>query len=81
MSIPVANALARLSLLEGDPGAARDLLAPHLANGDGARADGAPVSVRAEAWLLDALALDALAEPDDAATRWSARSTSPSRPA
>ncbi len=67
-SIPVANALARLSLLDGDPGAARDLLAPHLANGDGARADGAPVSVRAEAWLLDALALDALAEPDDAAT-------------
>ena len=62
-SIPVANALARLSLLEGDPGAARDLLAPHLADGDGA-----PVSVRAEAWLLDALALDALAEPDDAAT-------------
>ena len=36
-SIPVANALARLSLLDGDPGAARDLLAPHLANGDGAR--------------------------------------------
>ena len=67
-SIPVANALARLSLLDGDPGAARDLLAPHLANGHGARADGAPVSVRAEAWLLDALALDALAEPDDAAT-------------
>ncbi|HEX6620426.1 MAG TPA: hypothetical protein VF024_12240, partial [Solirubrobacteraceae bacterium] len=62
-SMPVANALARLSLLEGDPGAARDLLAPHL--GDGHRA---PVSVRAEAWLLDALALDALAEPDDAAT-------------
>ena len=26
------------------------------------------MSVRAEAWLLDALALDALAEPDDAAT-------------
>ncbi|MGZ4278173.1 MAG: LuxR C-terminal-related transcriptional regulator [Solirubrobacteraceae bacterium] len=67
-SIPVANALARLSLLEGDPGAARDLLAPHLGDGYGAPADGAPVSVRAEAWLLDALALDALAEPDDAAT-------------
>jgi LuxR family maltose regulon positive regulatory protein len=67
-SIPVANALARLSLLEGDPGAARDLLAPHLHDGDGAAVDGAPVSVRAEAWLLDALALDALAEPDDAAT-------------
>jgi LuxR family transcriptional regulator, maltose regulon positive regulatory protein len=66
-SIPVANALARLSLLEGDPGAARDLLAAHLGNGHGAGADGAPVSVRAEAWLLDALALDALAEHDDAA--------------
>jgi LuxR family maltose regulon positive regulatory protein len=67
-SIAVANALARLSLLDGDPGAARALLAPHLADGDGAPADGAPVPVRAEAWLLDALALDALAEPDDAAT-------------
>ena len=29
--------------------------------------DGVPLSVRAEAWLLDALALDALAEHDDAA--------------
>jgi LuxR family maltose regulon positive regulatory protein len=62
-SIPVANALARLNLLEGDPSAARALLAPHLENGGDA-----PVSVRAEAWLLDALALDALAEPDNAAT-------------
>ena len=67
-SIPVANAMARLSLLEGDPGAARDVLAPHLGNGDGAPSSDTPVSVRAEAWLLDALALDALAEPDDAAT-------------
>jgi LuxR family maltose regulon positive regulatory protein len=66
-SIPVANALARLSLLEGEPAAARDLLAPHLGAGGDVPAD-APVSVRAEAWLLDALALDALAEPDDAAT-------------
>jgi LuxR family maltose regulon positive regulatory protein len=68
VSIPVANALARLSLLEGDPGAAREVLAPHLGPGAAAPADGTPVSVRAEAWLLDALALDALAEPDDAAT-------------
>ena len=66
-SIPVANALARLRLLDGDPSAARDVLAPHL--GDGRPANGAaPVSVRAEAWLLDALALDALAEHDDAAS-------------
>jgi LuxR family transcriptional regulator, maltose regulon positive regulatory protein len=67
MSIPVANALARLSLLEGDPGTARDLLAPHLGIGRAAPADRTPVSVHAEAWLLDALALDALAAPDDAA--------------
>jgi LuxR family maltose regulon positive regulatory protein len=67
-SIPVANALARLSLLEGDAGAARDLLAPHLGAGHGEPGNGAPISVRAEAWLLDALALDALAQPDDAAT-------------
>jgi LuxR family maltose regulon positive regulatory protein len=66
-SIPVANALARLSLLDGQPAAARDLLAPHLGAGGGVPVD-APVSLRAEAWLLDALALDALAEPDDAAT-------------
>jgi LuxR family maltose regulon positive regulatory protein len=67
-SIAVANALARLSLLDGDPGAARDLLAPHLGTGSPAPANATPVSARAEAWLLDALALDALAEPDDAAT-------------
>jgi LuxR family maltose regulon positive regulatory protein len=67
-SIPVANALAKLRLLEGDPNAARDLLAPHLGDGHDAPADAAPVSARAEAWLLDALALDALAEIDDAAT-------------
>jgi LuxR family maltose regulon positive regulatory protein len=67
-SIPVANALAKLRLLEGDPQAARDVLAPHLADVRGAQADATPVSTRAEAWLLDALALDALAETDDAAT-------------
>ena len=67
-SVPVANALARLRLQEGDPGAARDVLAPHLRNGDDASpAVSTPVSVRAEAWLLDALALDALAEHEDAA--------------
>jgi LuxR family transcriptional regulator, maltose regulon positive regulatory protein len=67
-SVPVANALARLRLLEGDPDAARDVLAPHLGVGDDSSANGMPVSVRAEAWLLDALALDALAEHDDAAS-------------
>jgi LuxR family transcriptional regulator, maltose regulon positive regulatory protein len=66
-SVPVANALARLRLLEGDPDAARDVLAPHLGVGDGA-SDNGPVSVRAEAWLLDALALDALAEHEGAAS-------------
>ena len=66
-SIPVANALAKLRLLEGDPDAARGVLAPHLGNGGDAPADAAPVSARAEAWLLDALALEALAELDDAA--------------
>jgi LuxR family transcriptional regulator, maltose regulon positive regulatory protein len=65
-SVPVANALARLRLLEGDPDAARDVLTPHLGLGDGA-SDNGPVSVRAEAWLLDALALDALAEHEAAA--------------
>jgi LuxR family maltose regulon positive regulatory protein len=66
-SIPVANALARLRLLEGDPDAARALLAPHLGARD-APAAATPVSARAEAWLLDALALDALTETDGAAT-------------
>ena len=66
-SVPVANALARLRLQEGDPGAARDLLAPHLGDGVGLPATAMPVSQRAETWLLDALALDALAEHDDAA--------------
>jgi LuxR family maltose regulon positive regulatory protein len=67
-SAPVANALARLRLLEGEPGAARDVLAPHLEGGDGTPAGGSPVWVRAEAWLLDALALDALDEHEDAAS-------------
>jgi LuxR family transcriptional regulator, maltose regulon positive regulatory protein len=66
-SIPVANALARLRLLEGDPDAARDTLAPHLGAGDRVLDNAMPVSMRAEAWLLDALALDALAEHEDAA--------------
>jgi LuxR family maltose regulon positive regulatory protein len=44
------------------------VLAPHLGVGDDASANGMPVSVRAEAWLLDALALDALAQHDDAAS-------------
>jgi LuxR family maltose regulon positive regulatory protein len=56
-SLAAANALARLDLLEGEPQSARATLAAHL-DGD----NGGPVPTRAEAWLLDALALDALAE-------------------
>jgi LuxR family maltose regulon positive regulatory protein len=66
-SVAVANAIARLRLLEGEPGAARDALAPHLTDGESPPVAATPVSMRAEAWLLDALALDALAEHDDAA--------------
>jgi LuxR family transcriptional regulator, maltose regulon positive regulatory protein len=65
-AVPVANALARLRLSEGDPAAARLALSPHL----GARSPGLdemPLSVRAEAWMLDALALDALADHENAA--------------
>jgi LuxR family transcriptional regulator, maltose regulon positive regulatory protein len=62
-SLAVANALARLRLLEGEPAAARDALAPHREHAG----SGTPLAVRAEAWLLDALALDALAEHDAAA--------------
>jgi LuxR family maltose regulon positive regulatory protein len=66
-SVAVANAIARLRLLEGEPGAARDALAPHLTDGESPPVAATPVSMLAEAWLLDALALDALAEHDDAA--------------
>ena len=66
-SVAVANAIARLRLLEGDPDAARDVLAPHLTTTANPLATAMPVSMRAEAWMLDALALDALAEHDDAA--------------
>jgi LuxR family maltose regulon positive regulatory protein len=65
-SVPAANALAKLRLLDGDPDAARVVLAPHLQT-DGAPQAEMPLSVRAETWLLDALALDALAEHEDAA--------------
>jgi LuxR family maltose regulon positive regulatory protein len=65
--VPVANALAKLRLLDGDPGAARDILAPHLPPDGGAFVQEMPLSVQAEAWLVDALALDALAEHDAAA--------------
>jgi LuxR family maltose regulon positive regulatory protein len=64
---PVANAIARLRLLDGDAARARAVLEPHLGLRDGASSEGVPLSVRAESWLLDAMALDALAEHDDAA--------------
>ena len=67
-SIPVANALARLRLLDGDPEAARALVAAPLSTDDaGSPTNGVPPSWRAEAWLLDALALDALSAHADAA--------------
>jgi LuxR family transcriptional regulator, maltose regulon positive regulatory protein len=66
-SVPVANALAKLRLLDGDPAAARDILAPYLAPDGGAFLQEMPLSIRAEAWLIDALALDALADHDAAA--------------
>ena len=61
----VANALARLDLLEGEAKAARATLAAHLADPDKRR--GVSLPIRAEAWVLDALALDALAEHEAAA--------------
>jgi LuxR family transcriptional regulator, maltose regulon positive regulatory protein len=64
-SLAVANALARLDLLDGEPKAARVTLAAHLDDLD--TRDGEPLPIRAEAWLLDALALDALAEHEAAA--------------
>jgi LuxR family transcriptional regulator, maltose regulon positive regulatory protein len=63
----VANAIARLRLLDGDAARARAVLEPHLGLRDGASSEGVPLSVRAETWLLDAMALDALSEHDDAA--------------
>jgi LuxR family maltose regulon positive regulatory protein len=64
----VANALAKLRLLEGDAAAARTTLAPHLTKDGGVHDGGSLLSVRAEAWLLDALACDVLAEHDAAAS-------------
>jgi LuxR family transcriptional regulator, maltose regulon positive regulatory protein len=66
-SVPVANALAKLRLLDGDPAGARTILAPHFRSNGGALLQEMPLSVRAEAWLIDALALDALADHDAAA--------------
>ena len=62
-SLAVANALARLRLLEGEPGAARETLAAHRER----PGNGTPLEVRTESWLLDALALDALADHEEAA--------------
>jgi LuxR family maltose regulon positive regulatory protein len=63
----VANALARLRLLEGDATAARAVLEPHLEEEGSGEHEDVVLSVRAESWLLDAMALDALAEHDGAA--------------
>ena len=64
-SLAVANALARLDLLDDEAAAARATLAAHLDDLDARH--GASLPTRAEAWLLDALALDALAEHEAAA--------------
>jgi LuxR family maltose regulon positive regulatory protein len=66
-SVAVANALARLRLQDGDREAARLAVAPHLRTGDGSLADVVPLSGRAEAWLLDALAHAGLPAHEDAA--------------
>jgi LuxR family maltose regulon positive regulatory protein len=58
-----AMVLARLHLAAGDPAAAAAALAPCL---DGTAPDGF-LAVQAEAWLLDALASDAMADHDRAA--------------
>jgi LuxR family maltose regulon positive regulatory protein len=64
-SLAVANALARVDLLEGEAQPAHVRLAPYL---EGVRSGVAvPLQACAEAWLLDALALDLLAEHDAAA--------------
>jgi LuxR family maltose regulon positive regulatory protein len=64
-SLAVANATATLDLRDGEPAAARATLAPHLEHSGAA--NGGSLPARAEAWLLDALALDALAEHEQAA--------------
>jgi LuxR family maltose regulon positive regulatory protein len=64
-SLAVANALAMLDLLDDEATAARITLASHLDDLD--TRDGVSLPIRAEAWLLDALALDALADHEAAA--------------
>jgi LuxR family maltose regulon positive regulatory protein len=64
-SLPIANATATLDLLEGEPGAARAALASHLEPNGASHEDACPA--RAEAWLLDALALDGVADHAQAA--------------
>jgi LuxR family maltose regulon positive regulatory protein len=67
VSLAVATALAKLHLLDGDAERARELLASHLDLDRAAAPHELPLSVRAEAWLIDALALDALGEHAGAA--------------
>jgi len=64
-SLAIANATATLDLLDGEPAAARAVLAGHL-DANGASID-EPCPARAEAWLLDALALDEVADHAQAA--------------
>ena len=62
----MANAIGPAAPADGDAAQARAVLEPHLGSRNGASSEACP-SVRAESWLLDAMALDALAEHDDAA--------------
>jgi LuxR family transcriptional regulator, maltose regulon positive regulatory protein len=61
-SLPIATAVARLRLVDGDPEGARAAVAPYLGDSRGQL-----LYFRAAAWLLDARALDALSEHDAAA--------------
>ena len=69
----VANAIARLRLLDGDAAGARAVLGPHLGRRRRRLERRRPASVRAESWLLDALALDALGRPRRRGARARAR--------
>ena len=81
-SVAVANAMARLRLLEGDPSAARDVLAPHLGSAATARR---PTARRCRSAPRRGCSTRWRSTRSPSTTtpraRWSARSTSPSRPA
>jgi LuxR family transcriptional regulator, maltose regulon positive regulatory protein len=65
-SLPVANALARLRLLDGDAAGARAALGS-LGGADHRLPSGAAPMSQVEAWVLDGLVRDALGEHDQSA--------------